>query len=234
MSLEQYIPGIFNYCDRWCEKCNATEYCRLYAREQKNELDTGEIDEKHLYRQIEQSLKESKELVEQEAAKRGIDLDTLVDDTDFSELADRQNRAEKHDLFKYSRDYYRMTHKLLEIAYKNTGGFEKTVDSQPINGNEAIEVITFYSLLIHSKIVRSLTHDPEFDEVDQPNDAEGSAKVALIGIKKSMAAWSSLVETKEYVEEDDALDQIGLLKSIEDLLQKEFPAAEGFFRPGLD
>lgn len=28
-----YIPGIFNYCDRWCERCAFTLRCRTYAME---------------------------------------------------------------------------------------------------------------------------------------------------------------------------------------------------------
>ena len=28
------IPGIFNYCDRWCERCTMTARCGLFAIEQ--------------------------------------------------------------------------------------------------------------------------------------------------------------------------------------------------------
>ena len=26
-----FIVGIFNYCDRWCERCRFTSHCRLFA-----------------------------------------------------------------------------------------------------------------------------------------------------------------------------------------------------------
>ena len=26
-----FIPGIFNYCDRWCERCPLTARCSVYA-----------------------------------------------------------------------------------------------------------------------------------------------------------------------------------------------------------
>ena len=26
-----FIVGIFNYCDRWCERCALTSYCGLFA-----------------------------------------------------------------------------------------------------------------------------------------------------------------------------------------------------------
>ena len=30
----KFIPGIFNYCDRWCERCAFTARCRTFAMEQ--------------------------------------------------------------------------------------------------------------------------------------------------------------------------------------------------------
>ena len=26
-----FIVGVFNYCDRWCETCALTSYCRVFA-----------------------------------------------------------------------------------------------------------------------------------------------------------------------------------------------------------
>ena len=28
-----FIPGVFNYCDRWCERCPFSSRCRVYAIE---------------------------------------------------------------------------------------------------------------------------------------------------------------------------------------------------------
>lgn len=30
----RFIPGIYNYCDRWCERCPFTMRCMLYAMDQ--------------------------------------------------------------------------------------------------------------------------------------------------------------------------------------------------------
>ena len=37
MSSEEkdYIEGIYNYCDRWCEKCGFTAHCYLFTQESK-------------------------------------------------------------------------------------------------------------------------------------------------------------------------------------------------------
>jgi len=29
--LDGFIVSIFNYCDRWCERCAFTPHCRLFA-----------------------------------------------------------------------------------------------------------------------------------------------------------------------------------------------------------
>ena len=40
---ERFIPGIFNYCDRWCERCPQTARCRLFAMDQENVREHPEL-----------------------------------------------------------------------------------------------------------------------------------------------------------------------------------------------
>ena len=30
-SEKRFIPGIYNYCDRWCERCPQTSHCLNFA-----------------------------------------------------------------------------------------------------------------------------------------------------------------------------------------------------------
>ena len=32
---KHYIPGIYNYCDRWCDRCDFTQACSVFAEEQR-------------------------------------------------------------------------------------------------------------------------------------------------------------------------------------------------------
>ncbi len=34
-NTENFIPGIYNYCDRWCERCPFTDRCMNYAMEKR-------------------------------------------------------------------------------------------------------------------------------------------------------------------------------------------------------
>ena len=36
------ISGIYNYCDRWCERCPLTSRCLVYATEQEEEVGSPE------------------------------------------------------------------------------------------------------------------------------------------------------------------------------------------------
>lgn len=103
---------------------------------------------------------------------------------------------------------------------------------------DAVEVIQWYHMFIGVKIARAVGHD-EFDDEDgdeqqgENGDALGSAKIALIAMDRSLAAWARL---REHLSEDaDAI--IDLLVQLDRLRRKvelHFPAARAFVRPGWD
>jgi len=43
---ENFIPGIYNYCDRWCERCLYTDRCRVFVME-KEFTETYEAEQHH-------------------------------------------------------------------------------------------------------------------------------------------------------------------------------------------
>jgi hypothetical protein len=69
------------------------------------------------------------------------------------------------------------------------------------------------------------------DEI--PEDANGSAKVALISIDRSIAAWSQM--SRHFPERDDEILNIVLhLDRLRRKAETTFPDARSFVRPGLD
>ena len=68
---------------------------------------------------------------------------------------------------------------------------------------------------------------------DLPKDSDGSAKVSLIGIDHSLKAWGRLM--KNYpAEENSILDMLVYLERLKKDIEKDFPNARGFIRPGFD
>jgi hypothetical protein len=69
--------------------------------------------------------------------------------------------------------------------------------------------------------------------VGMPSDADGSAKIALIAIDRSIGAWAIL--HREFPDrEDETLKILAELQRLRNFLECEFPEARAFIRPGFD
>jgi len=93
---------------------------------------------------------------------------------------------------------------------------------------DALEVIRFYHFQIQVKIMRALSSKLEDDQYKPPkgyiSDSDGSVAVSLMGIERSMAAWSFLLEQLPKLE-DEILECLSILKILESGLLKTFPDA---------
>ncbi len=77
------------------------------------------------------------------------------------------------------------------------------------------------------------TSTTKLDDETDIYDSHGSTKIALIAINRSIEALSFLYEQiKE--KEDDILDFLVSLSRIKKQLEKQFPKAWEFIRPGFD
>jgi hypothetical protein len=95
---------------------------------------------------------------------------------------------------------------------------------------DALQVIEWHFHQIAIKLRRALSSRREGR--DGRADASGSAKVALIGIDRSLAAWHVLQqwcpETTTHQVVVDTLDELRAAA------EREFPRARAFRRPGFD
>jgi len=69
--LEKFEPGIYNDCDRWCEKCDKTEKCFLYFQTSE---EGPSKDFESCFKNVEKSLGQTKELIQKICQAEGIDL----------------------------------------------------------------------------------------------------------------------------------------------------------------
>ena len=106
----------------------------------------------------------------------------------------------------------------------------------PISRKEALEVILWYQVFLPPKLHRALlskTEEMETEEDDLPKDSEGSAKIALIGIDRSLSAWGELAA--QWEGKGAAIGKIvNHLTCLREMVEKEFPQARAFLRPGFD
>jgi len=106
---------------------------------------------------------------------------------------------------------------------------------ETVNITDAIGIIGWYQYQVHVKLVRAcesaakeaINHD------GLPKDSDGSAKVALIGIDRSIAAWKILL-THLTADKSEIIHLIKLLENLKNRVENRFPCARNFIRPGFD
>ena len=105
---------------------------------------------------------------------------------------------------------------------------------------EFVEVIRWYQHFIYVKLSRAIgSRSNEQLETDEelkafPKDSDGSAKIALIGIDRSIAAWSGLRTALGPDEADDILDLLSVNSPpFVRETEKLFPYAHSFVRHRL-
>ena len=78
---ERFISGVYNYCDRWCEKCRFNDRCRVYESEralmERHEI-LGEDpeDPKVMMQDVSSTFEHTIELLHKMADEMGVDLES--------------------------------------------------------------------------------------------------------------------------------------------------------------
>ncbi|NPA38047.1 MAG: hypothetical protein GXO47_14485 [Chlorobi bacterium] len=245
-----FIPGIYNFCDRWCERCTMTSRCATYAIDKERFPDEESMDmsNEKFWDKLSEMFKITIEMIMEDAEKRGIDL-SGIDDTAIKEREDLRKSAEETELVKLSKKYSDE----VEDWFKNNQDIfmdkENTLQQQiglavpGINAesdaadiNDVVDVIRWYQYQIYVKLMRAVTGKLEGmqDEIDDmAQDYNGSAKVVLLGTDRSISAWGRMLQHFPR-EENNILDILVLLEKIRKQTEAFFPDARSFKRPGFD
>jgi hypothetical protein len=222
------ISGIYNYCDRWCERCPLTSRCLVYAAEQEDDVshENQDIRNEAFWRKLGSIFQETRELISEWAKEAGVDL-TEPTCEDESRHQRKRQLVDNHPLAKYGKKYANAASDWFREFDQTTERSESLEDAR--------EVIQWYQYQIAVKTIRALSgRREELDEDPElPKDSDGSVKVALIGIDRSIAAWRlmqlSLPERAETI-----VPLILQLERLKHRLEKGFPDARSFVRPGFD
>ena len=240
------ISGIYNYCDRWCERCPFTSRCLVYATEKEDEDESPEsrdITNEAFWQKLGSIFQEAQEMIASWADEAGVDL-TKIDEERGAQREKRHTDAARHPLALAGKEYAgAVTEWFTELSQTITSSdvaAEETDLALSEQFQDASEVIHWYQYQIAVKTMRSLSSrsrekDPTEWEPDEPypKDSDGSAKVALVGIDRSINAWHSI----QLCLPEKAGCIIPLILRLEQLRQRterEFPDARDFIRPGFD
>ena len=248
---QQFIPSIYSYCDRWCERCSFTKRCSTYEGLYSLSGGKPEFSNRAFWDSIAEQLKKAKNLLSQVANIPGLGfLDVLSEEEraaweEKEEHIKKQGRA--HVLGAISDQYVKLTKAFL-LARENYDpkirqmedefrcGFKSRDDIQGEVAclKDCLQVIHWYVFFIDAKLQRALRGKRVDDDKHvSMRDADGSAKVALIGIDRSISAWVQFYELMPD-SEDMAIQALSLLSQLKQKTLAEFPHAMEFKRPGFD
>ncbi|MFC1825342.1 hypothetical protein ACFL9T_21735 [Thermodesulfobacteriota bacterium] len=250
---KRFIRGIYNYCDRWCERCPQTSLCLNYAMAEEEIADpeTRDIHNEAFWKKLAEIFRDTLEMLKERAASEGIDLDDFDSEEYEEENRSVQEAARNHEISRAARAYSGMAENWFDGARAFFGDGEETDPGcQPLSGKEedpeksgleeALEVVRWYQHQIYVKLVRAISGLVEeesevCDELDQlARDSDGSAKVALIGIDRSIAAWGIIGGQLPSFRSHDVPAILTHLERLRRRIEMDFPDARGFLRPGFD
>ncbi|MBM4032722.1 MAG: hypothetical protein FJ291_13165 [Planctomycetes bacterium] len=252
----KFISGIYNYCDRWCERCEFTSRCLNYSMTSEDDARdpaSRDIQNQAFWDRLHNVFRETIQMIREDAKERGIDLEMSPEEVKAFEKEESRKRreAKNHPASKAAWKYVKMVDKWFddnkplfeEEERKLNSAFLMELPGQDHEEEaallqDALEVIGWYQHQIWVKLQRALHQDDDDDLLDDegkpyPRDSDGSAKVALLGIDRSIEAWGVL---RRYLPTggDSILGTMVHLDRLRKRVERAFPAARAFVRPGFD
>ena len=247
-----YISGIYNYCDGWCERCQHTAKCFSYNSNLFNKK-KSDINNDEFWDTLSSIFSKTKELILHVSKKQGIDLNDITDE----EITEQKHEYDKIRKTAKKKKYVILADKYSKIAVKWFDSSDKLFlkkekelnkfielelpNTDPIKIANQItnftEIISWYHLFIYIKLQRAteglIQYQNDNTEVWAMDDANATSKLVIVSIERSINAWLGLMEL--FKEEEDAiLDILVVLQKIQKAVEKDFPNARKYIRPGLD
>jgi hypothetical protein len=201
MRKKRFIAGIYNYCDRRCERCDSAGRCLLYAEIEKagrRHRRRGEdpSDPGVVLSDAGRALKRAKRLIVRHAKRMGIDLDKIARQAARHPAEDRF-MIDEHPLALEGMDYFRIGEKLAKAVGDEIDMTRKDIVRRlrfmDVKGetdelakvSEAVDVLSWDISLVAVKVKRilgGLFRDGE-DGADQEGfhlqDARATAALVL-------------------------------------------------------
>ena len=269
---ENFVSGIYNYCDRWCERCQFTSRCFLYATEQADadlaDPEVRDITNEKFWRKLQSIFRSTGELIAEWAAEAGVDLNSIDVSEEMAEHDRKIAAAEENELSQAANRYIKSVESWFQEEFVTEENVhndmnEVAAPDDDVTIQDAVQIIRWYQFFIAVKLVRALSGSEIDDDADDEDDlsmdflddyegvddddidyeeviaktsrmdANGSAKVALVAMDRSIGAWRalqiSLPEKSETIK--PMLIELSALRAS---VEARFPRARDFIRPGLD
>lgn len=252
-----FIPGVYNFCDHWCEKCRLKSRCLSYVMERKvEERKNGNFEEglfnknENVWEFLKLFFDSTYEFLEELARERGMEVEDLYtlenDEPDFLEgegsLAEEGGEAESFveysDMIKMCMIYEVLAEECLDTIFGILDEKEwQEKEKETLITNRLLDVINWYLDIIQPKVRRALygyiRRDSFLSTDVWEMECNGSAKVALISIARSERAWRGMRNYCPSLKKDIS-HLLVVLNQLKAEINLCFPNAAAFRRPGFD
>ncbi|BAX82183.1 hypothetical protein [Labilibaculum antarcticum] len=244
------IPGIYNYCDGWCERCSFTSNCLNYKMMEEGvpDLDTSNYEATSAMDNLDEMFQLSMELLKQAAKDLGMEMPEKTDDFDVEEEEKKDDLIFKGQIMSQADMYSELVdswfaefESLLFIGSCSLKELLDYKDEEEMSELEKVvfnsyEIIRWHQFIIPSKLFRSLRSKANTEETGNEfykHDSIASGKVALLSIDASIEAWTCFMQ-KFSETEDRMLPLLLILSGLRTMVEKIFPESRDFIRPGFD
>lgn len=229
-----YIDFISSYCDRWCERCAFTEHCSAYAVQVATAMCDGDFEEGlELAVGTPPPHNEADRLRREEFLE---ELDDLAPTPEEAAAWERELDEQEERLDELPMTTSAETAWLLGQGW--LADHTERLSSHPSPSvADALQVASWDCFFIPVKLHRALHGRDTFQRGEAPNDDpvqndwNGTAKVALISIARSIQAWDTLAQATG---DPDARQIADALRGLRQEVEQGFPDAWRFMRPGFD
>jgi hypothetical protein len=218
------IPGIHEACDQWCEYCPATARCLAYRASRTTMRNAVWDPCGEGLQGVAAGMMMLKALAQVEGRRAPPEIETMMTRGSKEHIVAALDDPLEH----LGRNYMDVSEAYLASRTDIPVEF-----SWRASGPTELEVFVWYHALAPARVFRALVCASEAASgvEGRATDALRAAKVALIGIDRSLAAVRTLADT----DDDPRLEfLLTHLPRLRDDLERRFPKARQFRREGLD
>ena len=260
MPYARFIPGIYNYCDYWCQRCTFTRRCRNFQMGEKlkteargDQAPTAECDAANaaFWTALATKLNRSSDGWSCDEADGAMP----EPEPDWNRREEsRREAVQQHPLVQMAMAYMQAAAAWLEDAQADLKAVADDLaetarspvphdaEDEALEIGEMLDVVTWYHTLIPPKLARAIGSRLEVGDPNEPasaeldeihlDDANGSGRIVLLAIERSMAAW---VRVREIVptQEDAILTLLVRLDRLRAGIHLTLPGAKDFHLPFL-
>jgi hypothetical protein len=214
-----FIEGVSDHCDRWCERCPLTSRCKLFshfgAPAPHDALNAA--------------------FWERLQATRGKGLEWLAAGAGAWNPEVVHGPVEEHPLVDEAQTYAEKVEAWID---ERRGPVEEAAARDALVARDladAVDVVRWYQHQVAVKLFVALSDEADgaFGGREEPASIlNGTVKVALLGIDRSIAAWTLIHDRVPAA--GGIFDLLLRLDRLRRRAEAEFPLARAFRRPGFD